>query len=86
MLFVSYRRKNKSRFEEDDCKKKPLVIFDDSLRNKDHVKFKDLRYGVSNKIYGQLKHRERLGELLLFDINEYKTSKVSITMIIDHTF
>ena len=64
----------------------PLVIFGDGLRNKDHIKFKGLRHGVSNKIYRQLKHREGLGDLLLFDINEYKISKVSITMLIDHTF
>ncbi|KAL4207312.1 hypothetical protein AB4K20DRAFT_1971602 [Rhizopus microsporus] len=53
----------------------PLVIFGDGLRNKDHIKFKGLRHGVSNKIYRQLKHREGLGDLLLFDINEYKISK-----------
>ncbi|PHZ09323.1 uncharacterized protein RHIMIDRAFT_294507 [Rhizopus microsporus ATCC 52813] len=53
----------------------PLVIFGDGLKNKGHVRFKGLRHGVSNKIYRQLKHREGLGELLLLDINEFKTSK-----------
>ncbi|CEI95702.1 hypothetical protein RMCBS344292_09881 [Rhizopus microsporus] len=53
----------------------PLVIFGHGLRNKDRVKFKGLRRGVSNKVYRQLKRREELGELLLLDINEYKTSK-----------
>lgn len=55
----------------------PLVVFGDGLKNKDHVKFKGLRHGISNKIYSQLKLRERIGELLLVDINEFKTSKVS---------
>ncbi|ORE09475.1 hypothetical protein BCV72DRAFT_260756 [Rhizopus microsporus var. microsporus] len=55
------RRKNKNRFEEGDCKKIPLVIFGDGLKNKGHVR--------------QLKHREGLGELLLLDINEYKALK-----------
>jgi hypothetical protein len=67
-------------------KKMPLIIFGGGLKNKDHVKFKGLRHGVSNKIYRQLKHREGLGESLLLNINEYKTSKVSKTMIIEHTF
>ncbi|CEI97915.1 hypothetical protein G6F70_005980 [Rhizopus microsporus] len=53
----------------------PLVIFGNGLRNKDHVKFKGLRHGVSNKTYRQLKRREGLGKLLLLDINECKTSK-----------
>ncbi|ORE07158.1 hypothetical protein BCV72DRAFT_304893 [Rhizopus microsporus var. microsporus] len=53
----------------------PLVIFGDGLKNKDHVRFKGLRHGVSNRIYRQLKHREGLGELLLLDINKFKTSK-----------
>ncbi|ORE12756.1 hypothetical protein BCV71DRAFT_280194 [Rhizopus microsporus] len=48
---------HKEKFEESDRSKMPLVIFGDSLRNRDHVKFK-----------------EGLGELLLLDINEYKTS------------
>ena len=55
----------------------PLVVFGDALKNKDHIKFRGLRHGVSNKIYKQLQARERIGELLLVDnINEFKTSKV----------
>lgn len=60
----------------------PLVIFGDGLRNKDHLKFKGLRTGVSNKLYNRLKLRESLGELLLLDIHEYNTSKVCKTAII----
>lgn len=55
----------------------PLVVFGDGLKNKDHIKLKGHRHGLSNKIYKQLKLREGLGELLLLDINEYYTSKVS---------
>ena len=54
----------------------PMVVFGDGLKNKDHIKFRGLRHGVSNKIYKQLQARERIGELLLVDINEFKTSKV----------
>ncbi|KAI8077385.1 uncharacterized protein B0P05DRAFT_544822 [Gilbertella persicaria] len=40
----------------------PLIVFGDGLKNKSHVKFKGL-------------HNEKRGELLLLDIDEYKTSK-----------
>ncbi|KAI9476228.1 MAG: hypothetical protein EXX96DRAFT_540770 [Benjaminiella poitrasii] len=53
----------------------PLVIFDNGLKNESHMKFKGLRHGISEMIYRQLKLREKLGELLLLDIDEYKTSK-----------
>ncbi|KAL7326540.1 hypothetical protein PS15p_208868 [Mucor circinelloides] len=70
------KRKNKACFEVGDKSKMPLVIFGDGLKNKDHTKFRGLRHGVSNKIYKQLQARERIGELLLVDINEFKTSKI----------
>lgn len=63
----------------------PLVVFGNGLKNKSHVKFKGLRHGVSEAIYRRLKHRERLGELLLLDIDEYKTSKVTIHTSKYHT-
>ncbi|KAG2201203.1 hypothetical protein INT47_013014 [Mucor saturninus] len=49
----------------------PLVVFGDGLKNKDLVKFKGLRHGISNKIYIQLNIREKI-----VDINEFKTSKI----------
>ncbi|KAI8880209.1 hypothetical protein K501DRAFT_286384 [Backusella circina FSU 941] len=58
----------------------PLIIFGDGLKNKTQMKFKGLRHGVSERLYRQLKKRERLGELLLLDINEFRTSKVSLAM------
>jgi hypothetical protein len=54
----------------------PLVIFGDGLKNKSNVKFKGLRHGVTEKIYRQLKLREKLGQLILLDIDEYNTSNV----------
>lgn len=54
----------------------PLVLFGNGLKNKSHVKFKGLRHGASEKVYRQLRLREKLGELVLLDIDEYKTSKV----------
>jgi hypothetical protein len=56
----------------------PLIIFGDGLKNKSHVKFKGLRVGVSEKLNRHLRIREKRGELLLLDINEYNTSKVYI--------
>lgn len=69
-------RKHKPCFVEGDKNKMPLVIFGDGLKNKEHVKFRGLRPGVSGKIYRHLKHREGLGELFLLDINEFRTSKI----------
>lgn len=48
------------------------------LKNKRHVKFKGIRHGVSEKVYRHLKLPEKLAELLLLDIDEYRTSKVRI--------
>jgi hypothetical protein len=62
-----------------------LVIFGDGLKNKDHVKFKGLRWGASDKLCRQLKLRKKLGELLLLGISKYNTSKVSINYIHAHT-
>ncbi|PHZ17278.1 uncharacterized protein RHIMIDRAFT_288206 [Rhizopus microsporus ATCC 52813] len=56
----------------------PLVIFGDGMKNKDHVKFKCLWHGVSGKLYKQLQRRERLGELILLDINEYNALKSNL--------
>ncbi|KAI7889213.1 uncharacterized protein EV154DRAFT_592502 [Mucor mucedo] len=69
-------KSHKEKFEEGDKSKMPLIIFGDGLKNKSHVKISGIRHGVSEMIYRQLKLREKLGELLLLDIDEYKTSKV----------
>ncbi|KAI8056316.1 uncharacterized protein B0P05DRAFT_560414 [Gilbertella persicaria] len=53
----------------------PLIVFGDDLKNKSYVKFKGLRYGVIEKLYRQLRIREKREELLLLDIDEYKNSK-----------
>lgn len=75
-FFFKKQRNHKERFEEGDKSKMPLIIFGDGLKNKSHVKISGLRHGVSGIIYKQLRLREKLGELLLLDIDEYKTSKV----------
>ena len=56
--------------------KMPLIVFGDGMKNKEAVKFKGHMVGVTGVIYRQLQIRERRGELLLLDINEYNTSKV----------
>ncbi|KAG2200602.1 hypothetical protein INT47_007346 [Mucor saturninus] len=77
------KREHKEKFEGGDRNKMPLIIFGDGLKNKSQTKFKGLRSGVMDKLYRQLKRREKLGELLLVNINEFKTSKVSILMYIN---
>lgn len=54
----------------------PLVIFGNGLKNKSHVKFKGLRHGVSERVYRQLRLQEKLGELVLLDIDEHRASKI----------
>ena len=54
----------------------PLVVFGDGLKNKAHVKFRGLRHGLNEKIYKHLIQKEKQGQLLLVDINEFNTSKV----------
>lgn len=74
-LFIFYRA-HKERFEEGDRKKMPMIVFGNGLQNKSHVKYKGLRRGMTDKLYKQLKLREKSGELLLLDIDEFNTSKV----------
>jgi hypothetical protein len=54
----------------------PLVIFGDGVKGSSHVKYRGRRIGASNIIYKNLK-REKLGEVLVLDINEFRTSSVS---------
>ncbi|KAI8062967.1 hypothetical protein BDF21DRAFT_428408 [Thamnidium elegans] len=70
------RTNHKSHFVEGDRTKMPLVIFGDGLKGSSHVKYKGRRVGVSDVIYKNLKRRQNLGEVLLLDINEFRTSSV----------
>lgn len=79
-MFFS-KRNYKEKFEEGDPKKMPMIIFGNGLKNKSQVKFKGLRHGVTERIYRQLKLREKLGELILLDVDEYNTSKVKYTCV-----
>lgn len=68
-----FERKHKEKFEEGDQSKRPLVVFGNGLKNKNHVKFKGLRHGVSERVYRQLSLRGRLVELIQYikDENTY---------------
>ncbi|KAI9476218.1 MAG: hypothetical protein EXX96DRAFT_540759 [Benjaminiella poitrasii] len=70
-------RMHRPQFNIGDTTKMPLVIFGDGLTNKSSIRFRGLRYGVSEKIYKHLCAKQRLGELYILDINEYNTSKVA---------
>lgn len=54
----------------------PLIVFGTGMFNKDHVKLKGNRVGVTGLLYRTLKKREAFGDLVVVDIDEYKTSKV----------
>jgi hypothetical protein len=54
----------------------PLIVFGAGCHGKDSVRLKGHRNGITDKIYRRLKQRDRNGELLLLDIDEYRTSKV----------
>ncbi|CEG77523.1 hypothetical protein RMATCC62417_12259 [Rhizopus microsporus] len=63
-------------FQTGDTTKMPLVVFGDGLTNKSSARFRDLRHGVPEKIYKHLRLKEKLGELYLLDIDEFRTSQV----------
>ncbi|GAA5809176.1 hypothetical protein MFLAVUS_002581 [Mucor flavus] len=69
-------KRKKTKKNRRDSTKMPLVVFGDGLKGKSHVKLKGRRTGVSEIIYRQLKRREKLGEVLVLDINEFRTSSV----------
>ncbi|KAI8092371.1 uncharacterized protein B0P05DRAFT_526012, partial [Gilbertella persicaria] len=51
--------------------KVPLIVFGSGMSGKDHVKMKTVRTGVTGLLYRTLKRRERTGDLLVVDIDEY---------------
>jgi hypothetical protein len=68
-------------FEQGHTTKMPMVMFGDGMKNKDHVHFRRHKHGVVDIIYQNLKRREKLGELILLDINEFRTSVVSVILL-----
>ena len=71
-----YRRPHCREFQQRDPGKMPLVVFGDVLKNRFQVKFRGLRHGLNEKIYKRLIQKEKQGQLLPVDINEFNTSKV----------
>ncbi|KAI8088099.1 uncharacterized protein B0P05DRAFT_531438, partial [Gilbertella persicaria] len=51
--------------------KVPLIVFDSGMFGKDHVTMKIVQTGVTGLLYRTLKRRERTGDLLVVDIDEY---------------
>ncbi|ORE06340.1 hypothetical protein BCV72DRAFT_335980 [Rhizopus microsporus var. microsporus] len=56
--------------------KVPLIIFEDGLKGSTHVRFRGRIVETSEMIYKDLKKREKQGELLVLDINEFRASSV----------
>ncbi|KAI8053183.1 uncharacterized protein B0P05DRAFT_575543 [Gilbertella persicaria] len=54
--------------------KVPLIVSGSGMFGKNHVKIKTVRTGVTGPLYRTLKRRERTGDLLVVDIDEYLTS------------
>lgn len=50
-----------------------LIVFGDGMKGSAHVRFRGRRVGASEMIYKNLKKREKQGELLVLDINEFRT-------------
>jgi hypothetical protein len=70
--------KRNAKYNENDKNKMPLVIFGDALFKRDNNRLKGNLPGVSSSIAGQIKLREKRGELMVMTIWEYNTSKVCI--------
>ncbi|KAI9478257.1 MAG: hypothetical protein EXX96DRAFT_619190 [Benjaminiella poitrasii] len=54
----------------------PLIIFGDGLKNRSQICFRGHRHGASESIDKHLKDQGKRKEVLLMDINEFRTSKV----------
>jgi hypothetical protein len=67
-------------FKEGTKDKMPMVTFGDGTHNRDHIRFKGHMHGITDKIYGNLQRLEKLGELLLLDINKFRTSVLSVAV------
>lgn len=78
------RNSHRRAFQTGDTTKMPLVVFGDGLTNKSSVRFRGLQHGVSEKIYKHLRLKEKLGELCLLDIDEFRTSQVCNAKIVRH--
>ncbi|KAL4208041.1 hypothetical protein AB4K20DRAFT_1970644 [Rhizopus microsporus] len=69
--YIGHTRKNLKKVTGAKC----LWLSGNGLKNKSHVKFKGLRHGVSERVYRQLRLREKFREWVLIDIDEHRTSK-----------
>ncbi|KAI8091301.1 uncharacterized protein B0P05DRAFT_446961, partial [Gilbertella persicaria] len=56
--------------------KVPLIVSGSGMFGKDYVKMKTVRTGVTGLLYRTLKRRERTGDLLVVDIDEYLMSQI----------
>ncbi|KAG2195909.1 hypothetical protein INT47_002682 [Mucor saturninus] len=54
--------------------KVPLIVFGNGMSRKDHVKIKNIRTGVTGGLFRKSKSKERTGNLLVVDIDEFLTS------------
>ena len=56
--------------------KVPLFVVGNGMFNKDSVKLKGLRTGVTGILWRAIKRREKEGDLIALEIDEFKTSKI----------
>jgi hypothetical protein len=58
----------------------PLVVFGDGMKNKDTVKMKGHVSGTTGLLYQEIQRRQNQFLAALLDINEFRTSRVSISL------
>ncbi|KAF7721224.1 hypothetical protein EC973_005086, partial [Apophysomyces ossiformis] len=69
-----FRKWKRARYQESE--KMSFIVFGDGMFGKDSVKLKGHRSGVVGKSWKHIKRRERRGELLAVEMDEYLTSQV----------
>ncbi|OAD76351.1 hypothetical protein PHYBLDRAFT_166323 [Phycomyces blakesleeanus NRRL 1555(-)] len=56
-----------------DPTKLPIIVFSTGMKSKDAVEFKENCVGIVGFFYGALKNRQKGGDLLVVDVNEFQT-------------
>jgi hypothetical protein len=72
----------KSTFKNSDAI--PLIVFGDGMKNKDTVAIKGHTSGATGALQRELQLRSKTFESVVVDINEFRTSKVSIVTVFKH--
>ncbi|KAG2194486.1 hypothetical protein INT46_009391, partial [Mucor plumbeus] len=72
----------KSTFKNSDAV--PLIVFGDGMKNKDTVAIKGHTSGATGALQRELQLRSKTFGSMVVDINEFRTSKVSVVTVFKH--